>query len=176
MPGSSCHNSIHSASLHYCHMAGSWAVVVCSSKREPEPRLRVINGFHCWWPGPQGSAWHGTPPHKSPSITCQQQGKGSAWKQGSQAEMKCQWCMADTPCFQVAASFLQFSQQDQMQGIWVVSGKKTVCKQTVSDDKEGLWQLLEGLAIIGSHCNETQALKYCKDILRMRGTPEISCR
>lgn len=97
MPGFSGHNSIHSASLDYCHMAGPWVLVVCSSERESEPRPRVINGFHCWWPGPQGSAWHGTPPHKSPSVTCQQKEKGSAWKQGSQAEMKCQWCMADTP-------------------------------------------------------------------------------
>lgn len=120
MPGSSGHDSIHSASLHYCHMAGSWVAVVWISERESEPRPRVINGFHCWRPAPQGSAWHRTPPHKSLSITCQQRGKGSAWKQGSQAEMKCLWCMADTPCLQVAVSLLQFSQlpQDQMQVRW----------------------------------------------------------
>lgn len=171
MPGSSGHNSIHSASLHYCHMAGTWLVVAWSSEQEFEPRPRVINGFLCWRPGPQGSAWHGTPPHKSPSVTCQQRGKGSVRKQGSQAEMKCQWCMADTPCLQVAVSFLQFSQlpQVQMQESW---GRNSIweekCKQTVSYDKGEMWQLQEGCTTIGGHCNETQTLKNCKDIRHTR--------
>lgn len=76
MPGSSGHSSIHYASLYYCHMAGCWVAVVWSSEWESEPRPRVINGFHYWRPGPQGSTWHRTPHHKSPSITCQQRGKG----------------------------------------------------------------------------------------------------
>lgn len=54
MPGSSSHNSIHSASLCYCHMAGSWVAFVWSLERESEPRPKVINGFPllmAWPPG-----------------------------------------------------------------------------------------------------------------------------